>query len=95
MTGISTGSIHTILHEHLGMSKVSARWVPRMLTPEEKKFRVDCSELNILLKSQHKDFFSPIVTGDETRVHFYGPEIKLDSMQYKHKGSPPPKKLKV
>ena len=30
--GISNGSVYTIIHEHLGMSKVSARWVPRNLT---------------------------------------------------------------
>ena len=29
--GISNGSVYTIIHEHLGMSKVSARWVPRTL----------------------------------------------------------------
>ena len=29
-SGISNGSVYTIIHEHLGMSKVSARWV----TPE-------------------------------------------------------------
>ena len=29
--GISNGSVYTIIHEHLGMSKVSARWVPRNL----------------------------------------------------------------
>ena len=26
--GISNGSVYTVIHEHLGMSKVSARWVP-------------------------------------------------------------------
>ena len=29
--GFSNGSVYTIIHEHLGMSKVSARWVPRNL----------------------------------------------------------------
>lgn len=38
---ISVGSVETILHKHLGVSKVSARWVPRMLTFEQKKNRVD------------------------------------------------------
>ncbi|KAJ8724154.1 hypothetical protein PYW07_008134 [Mythimna separata] len=32
MTKLSVGTIHTILHERLNLSKVSARWVPRMLT---------------------------------------------------------------
>lgn len=40
--GISKERVHQIIHEHLGMSKVSARWVPRMLTPFDKERRVEC-----------------------------------------------------
>ena len=44
--GISYGSVLNILHDHLGLSKVCARWVPRLLTPVQKSFRVEtCSEL--------------------------------------------------
>ncbi|KAL7729269.1 hypothetical protein ACLKA6_009721 [Drosophila palustris] len=32
---ISAGSVHTIIHEHLGMKKVFSKWVPRLLTPEQ------------------------------------------------------------
>ena len=39
--GISHGSVLNILHECLGLSKVCARWVPRLLTPVQKSFRVD------------------------------------------------------
>ena len=46
ITKMSVGSIETILHDHLHMSKVSARWVPRLLTPNQKKQRADsCKEL--------------------------------------------------
>ena len=31
-TGLSCGSVYTILHEKLGLSKLSARWIPRMLS---------------------------------------------------------------
>lgn len=34
--GISSGSVHAVLTDILGMSKLSARWVPRMLTPDQK-----------------------------------------------------------
>ena len=34
--GISNGSVYTIIHEHLGMSKVSARWVPRNLNMQDR-----------------------------------------------------------
>ena len=44
--GISYDRVLNILHEHLGLSKVRARWVPCFLTPVQKSFRVEtCSEL--------------------------------------------------
>ena len=35
--GISFGAVQSILTDILGMSKVSARWVPRMLTEDQKR----------------------------------------------------------
>jgi histone-lysine N-methyltransferase SETMAR len=93
--GISKTSVLKILHQHLGMSKISSRWVPRMLTPEMKKNRLECSDLNLTLMRQDPNFFSRVVTGDETWVHHYDPETKQESMQWTHQGSPPPKKFKV
>jgi histone-lysine N-methyltransferase SETMAR len=42
--GISIGSVETILHEHLGFKKISARWVPRLLSPDNKVDRLTASE---------------------------------------------------
>ena len=43
---MSVGSIETILHDHLHIPKVSARWVPRLLTQNQKEQRADsCKEL--------------------------------------------------
>jgi hypothetical protein len=36
-----------ILHKHLGMSKVSSHWVPKMLTPLQKQCRVQFFEENL------------------------------------------------
>ena len=56
ITKMSVGSIETILHDHLYMSKVSARWVPRLLTPNQKEQRADsCKEL-IELESKNTRF---------------------------------------
>lgn len=41
---ISSGSVHSILQDHLGMKKVSARWVPRMLMDAQKQTRLDISK---------------------------------------------------
>ena len=44
MVKISTERVCHILYEHLGMKKLSARWVPRSLTSVQKQQRVDDSE---------------------------------------------------
>lgn len=96
MVGVSDTTIFKILHDHLGMSKVSARWVPRILTPLQKQQRVECSRAFLDLCNEDKDgVLSRIVTGDETWVHHYEPESKQDSMQWHKKGTAPPKKFKV
>lgn len=93
---ISCGSVWTILHEKLGMSKVCARWVPRMLTPLQKVSRVDvCRDLLELYNDNKEDFSFRFVTGDETWIHFWDPETKQESMHWKHRDSPPPKKFRT
>ena len=95
ITKMSVGSIETILHDHLHMSKVSARWVPWLLTPNQKEQRADsCKEL-IELESKDTRFFYRIVTMDQTWVHHFYPEMKSSSMQRKTPSSPTPKKARV
>ena len=40
---ISIGTAHHIIREELKFSKVSCRWVPKMLTPEHKQKTLDIS----------------------------------------------------
>lgn len=96
MTSLSVGTIHTIMHDHLNLSKVSARWVPRMLTAPQKQVRVECcKEFLELCGENSSNILDRIVTGDETWVHHYDPESKQESMQWHKKGAAPPKKFKV
>lgn len=96
MVRVSDTTIFKIIHDHLGITKVSARWVPRMLTPPQKQQRVECSRAFLNLCNEDKDdVLSRIVTGDETWVHHYESESKQDSMQWHKKGAAPPKKFKV
>ena len=67
--GVSVGSVDTILHDDLKMRKVSARWVPRMLTDENKAARVTvCQAMLSRDKGMNSAFFSSVVTMDETWV---------------------------
>ena len=39
--GISSSTVHDILHDHLHMTKVYSTWVPRLLTPLQSHERVE------------------------------------------------------
>ena len=69
--GISNGSVYTIIHEHLGMSKVSSRWVPRNLNMQDRQQRVESSqELLEVYNANPEDFHTRLVT-DETWLHHW------------------------
>ena len=42
---ISSGAVHSILHDTLDYRKMSARWVPKVLTKEQKEKMVSCSKI--------------------------------------------------
>lgn len=45
--GISKEGVGNILHEELGMKKLSARWVPRLLTCDQKLIRMRICQENL------------------------------------------------
>ena len=80
--GISHGSVSTILHDRLGMRKLTARWVPKSLSDEQMATRTSvCSALLKRFRSKD-DFLLHLVTVDETWVHYYEPENKAQSRQW-------------
>ena len=96
MSGLSDTTVRRILHEHLGMKKVSARWVPKLLSVVQKQYRVDCARSFLkLCEGQQKKVLQSIVTGDETMVLYHDPLSKRESMEWRFPGEPPPRKAKV
>ena len=93
---ISEGSVFTILHEHLSMRKLCSKWVPRLLTVDQKQQRVDDSECCLeLFQRNKKDFFMRYVTMDETWIHHYAPESNRQSAEWTAKGENRPKRPKT
>lgn len=94
--GISIERADNIVTKELGFSKVSARWVPRLLTPEQKRTRCTLSTSNLeLFEADEENFLARFITMDESWVHHYQPETKEQSKQWKHTSSPTPKKARV
>jgi len=84
-----------ILTEQLNMHRIAAKFVPRVLTHDQKDSRVAiCQELKETLISDPTLFLN-VITGDESIVYAYDPETKLQSSQWKIPGSPRPKKARM
>lgn len=93
--GISTERVLNILRDECGMKKLCSRWVPRILTPEQKRNRVVTSK-QCLDKMKHNptDFFRRIITVDETWIHHYTPESREQAKEWRERGEIPPKRPK-
>ena len=70
-------TVHSILTEDFEMRKLSARWVARLLTVDQKHTRHTLSRTNLnLFEEDPANFLKRIVTMDETWVHHFTPEAK-------------------
>ena len=87
---ISHGSVSTTLHDHLGMHKLTARWVPKSLSDEQMATRASVYSALLNWFRSKEDDLSRLVTVDETWVHYYESENKAQSRQ-----SIGPKKFKT
>jgi [histone H3]-lysine36 N-dimethyltransferase SETMAR len=94
--GVSYGSMHNILHKSLGLVKKSARWVPKLLSDDQKQERVRvCTEFVAAVNRRSLSMLDNIVTMDETMVSYHTPETKKQSKQWIKKGQPGPIKARV
>ena len=69
-------SIRTILVEDLQMRKVCAKMVPKLLSDDQKKHRVDVCRDLLKTIEEYPDFLRRVITGDETWVFQYDLETK-------------------
>ena len=83
---------YTILTQDLGMRRVAAKFIPRLLTEDQRKSRLAvCHDLKRQLEND-PNFLSRVMTGDESWCYGYDPESKQASSQWKTPRSPRPKK---
>jgi histone-lysine N-methyltransferase SETMAR len=73
--GISKEDVGYILHEELDMKKLCARWVPRLLTANQKRTHMKISEQCMEHFNINKtDFVHRFITMGEIWIHHYTPE---------------------
>lgn len=93
---LSRGTVHRIVKDQLQLSKLCARWVPKLLNSDQKARRVECSRDNLAqLRMEGVDeYWARFITTDETWLPYFVPETKQSSKQWLAKGSTPPLKAK-
>jgi histone-lysine N-methyltransferase SETMAR len=84
-----------ILLEELDMKKLCARWLPRLLTADQKPTRMKISEQCSKSFNKNKtDFVRRFITMDETWIRHYTPKSKQQSKQWTEAGCLAPKKTR-
>ena len=69
-------TVHEILTEELGMQKICAKLVPKMLTNEQKENRRNvCLDLLERIEND-ENFFKHTITSDDLWIFEYNPETK-------------------
>ena len=82
---IDRETVTKILTEDLDKRKVCAKMIPKELTEEQKQRRVTiCQDL----LERQDDILGRVITGVETWVCQYDPEMKWQSAQWKTANSP-------
>ncbi len=89
---LSQTAVRTILKKDLCMSKLCPKFVPKVLTAEQKAFRVRLCLENIQRLKDDSDLLRKIVTGDESWVSVQEVALKKDSKEWHPRGSQRPLK---
>ncbi|XP_068246832.1 protein GVQW3-like [Palaemon carinicauda] len=74
--GMSKDSAHAILRDDLNMHRVAEKFVPRLLSPEQKDLRFQVEKYLLDTANTDPQFLNTVITGDESWVYGYDPDIK-------------------
>ncbi|XP_042243396.1 protein GVQW3-like [Homarus americanus] len=89
--GIPGTIVSEFLTQDLGMKRVAAKFVPRLLSQEQKEFHAEVAKDLLQTTNNDRHFLKQVITGDESWVYDYDPETKAQSSQWKSPASPRPK----
>ena len=74
------------------MKKKAAKFMPHLLSDEQKRSRMKMCAANLSLLADIPELLDLIMTGDESSVPLFDQETKSDSMHWLTQGEPRPQK---
>ncbi|PNF37899.1 hypothetical protein B7P43_G06200, partial [Cryptotermes secundus] len=94
-TRLAHTTVLHILKERLGMRKTALRWVAHDLTEMQKWLRYDAARNHLERYEREREaFLRRIITLDETWTKSYEPQMKRQSNEWRHYGSPRKSKVR-
>ena len=91
---VSGVTVLTIIREELKMQKICVKFVPGVLREDQKERRCYDSREIVELINSDPAVLDALLTSDESWIYCYDRETKRHSSQWKHAGSPRPKKAR-
>ena len=73
---VSVGTVHTIIREELKMQKIWAKFVPRVLTEDQKERRCHDNREMVELINSYPAVLDVLVTCNKSWIYCYDPETK-------------------
>ena len=89
---VSVGIVNTLIREELKMLKICVKFVRKVLREDQKESRCHNRREMFELINSDTVVLEALVTYGESWIDCYNPETKRQSSQWKHAGSPRPKK---
>jgi len=89
LTSFSRGTIHTIIHEHLKLRKITSRWVPHDLTQKNKDDRVRICKENLAKFENGNWRLYDVMTDDESCFYLKQVCRKQSNKTWVKKGQSP------
>ncbi len=80
--GISHGSIHSILHKDLNLSKHACKLVPHVLNAHQRQQRVAFCQNFIREYARCPDNMNKLITCNESYFHVWDPLSKIESREW-------------
>ena len=77
--GIPKITVWEILNKILGMTRVCAKVIPKLLTTEQKDLRFEITQDNLEMVSDDERVLNKVITGDKLWIYGYDPETKQQS----------------
>ena len=78
---LSFYSVQSILTKDLTMQRVSAKFILKFLSDEQKQSRLQVAQELINRSENDPDLLNRVITGDGSWVYGYNPETKAQSSQ--------------